>query len=457
MNFLLQHTAVRFFVEGLWRDEAFSWAMATRGFDAVALTARDFNPPLYYLLLYGWIGLVGSSEAALRSLSVIFFAATLWVAWCFMRDLLAIPSRRTLVYLALFALNPMLAYYASEARMYSMFAFLAAASFYAWMARRPVLYVITTAAALYTHSFAFLIVGTQLLSALTETREPVERRRRMILLGLPVLAFAPWIVVTLLNQRGAASFWVDPPGWRFGVHLVTSIYTGHDATYGFLEQRERWMFALILIPMVLWGLVAAARPSPDRGPVIRLVALWALLPPALVFAATLVKPVFVPRYLIFSTVGLLFLLILGVERTPSRVRFALLAVLCALAVLYQALQAHRHTKGAYRETLTQIARQAGPADVVYVRSELDFFPAQYYFGPSRVYIVGRKYEDIPAFMGKVLIPPASVVDGMPAPPTRVFLLKSHAEYVDLGPPVLAARRADRSAGASRRESRVGIE
>lgn len=437
MNFLLQHTAARFFVEGLWRDEAFSWAMATRGFDAVALTARDFNPPLYYLLLYGWIGLLGSSEAALRSLSVLFFAATLSVAWRFMRDLLAIPSRRALLYLALFALNPMLAYYAAEARMYSMFAFLAAASFYAWMARRPGLYVISTAAALYTHSFGLLIVGTQLLSALIETREPANRRRRLILLGLPVLAFAPWIVVVLLSQPDAPSFWVDSPGWRFGVHLATSLYTGHDATYGFLERPERWLFALVLIPLVLWGLVAAARPSPDRGPVVRLVALWALLPPALVFAGTLVKPVFVPRYLIFSTVGLLFLLILGVERTRPPVRFVLLAALCALAVHYQTLQAHRHTKGAYRETLAQIARQAGPADVVYVRSELDFFPAQYYFAPPRVYIVGRRYEDLPAFVGRVLIPRASVVDGLPAVPTRVFLLKNHAEYVDLAPPVLA--------------------
>src|SRR5690349_542177 len=117
MTFLVNHTVIKFFMESLWRDEAFSWAMASQGVGIFQLTARDFNPPLYYLLLYGWMQIAGSSEAAMRSLSVLFFVGTLYVCWRFMIDLLAVPARRAVLYLVLIAINPMLSYYAVEARM----------------------------------------------------------------------------------------------------------------------------------------------------------------------------------------------------------------------------------------------------------------------------------------------------------------------------------------------------
>src|SRR5262249_20733975 len=150
--------------EGLWRDEAFSWAMASQGLHAVPLTARDFNPPLYYLLLAGWMQLFGPSESALRLLSVLFFCATLWVVWRTMTDLLDVPPRRAWLYISLVAINPLLSYYAVEARMYSLLAFLSAASCYAYLARRPVLYVFATTAGLYTHYFMGLVVLTQVIS-----------------------------------------------------------------------------------------------------------------------------------------------------------------------------------------------------------------------------------------------------------------------------------------------------
>ena len=433
MNFLLHHTTAKYFMEGLWRDEAFSWAMASRGLDLLPLTARDFNPPLYYLLLYGWMSMFGTSEHAMRSLSLLFYAGTLWIVWRFMRDLVDVPAPRAVLYMALFALNPVLSYFAVEARMYSMLAFCAAGSFYAYVARKPGVYVLSTTAGLFTHYFMILVVLTQLLSAFLERDGRAPLRRRVFLLGVPLLLFAPWLAITL-SSRGGVGFWTDPPGWRFGMHLVTSIYTGHDATYGFLDRPERWAYAAILIPLVAWALRAVLGATREKRSVLILVALWALVPPVLVFAATLLKPVFVPRYLIFSTVGLVLLLVAGIERARPRARVVSMAVLCALAVHYQALQAQRHSKGQYRETVNAIREQAGPQDVLYVRNELDFFPAQYYFDPDRVFIYGRRLEQIPPYVGKVLIPESVVVREMAAPPVRVFMLKNHGEFVKVAAP-----------------------
>jgi len=55
--------------EGLWLDEISSWWFASEL--GRALTAERTNPPLYYTTLHFWIGWFGTSEAALRSLSVV--------------------------------------------------------------------------------------------------------------------------------------------------------------------------------------------------------------------------------------------------------------------------------------------------------------------------------------------------------------------------------------------------
>jgi hypothetical protein len=59
-------------------DEAFSWRLTTY---SVAELLRhmpgDAHPPLYYLLLKGWIALFGDSPFALRGLSVVFALASI--------------------------------------------------------------------------------------------------------------------------------------------------------------------------------------------------------------------------------------------------------------------------------------------------------------------------------------------------------------------------------------------
>ena len=80
-----------------------------------AVFLSDTNPPLYYLLLYGWTLVTGTSDAALRLFS------TAWSLACL--PLLAGVARRTgggravLPSCILFALSPLAVYYSAEGRM----------------------------------------------------------------------------------------------------------------------------------------------------------------------------------------------------------------------------------------------------------------------------------------------------------------------------------------------------
>ncbi len=67
---------------GLWLDEGLSIGIAGRPLaDIPGVLRQDGSPPLYYLLLHGWMELVGSSEAATHALSLLFALLAVPVAF----------------------------------------------------------------------------------------------------------------------------------------------------------------------------------------------------------------------------------------------------------------------------------------------------------------------------------------------------------------------------------------
>ena len=67
---------------GFWIDEAIAVGIASHEPGEIpALLRQDGSPPLYYLLLHGWMALVGDGEAATRSLSLVFAAVAVPAAW----------------------------------------------------------------------------------------------------------------------------------------------------------------------------------------------------------------------------------------------------------------------------------------------------------------------------------------------------------------------------------------
>ena len=88
--------------------------------------ASESNPPLYYVLAWAWSKLFGTGAVGLRSLSALFGAATIPIAYLIGRELLS--RRAGLIAAALVALNPMLIWYSQEARSYALLVFLCSAS-----------------------------------------------------------------------------------------------------------------------------------------------------------------------------------------------------------------------------------------------------------------------------------------------------------------------------------------
>ena len=155
---------------------------------------------------------------------------------------------------------------------------------------------------------------------------------------------------------------------------------------------------------------------------------WGVGIPFVVFLIPLFKPIFLPRYLIFSSVGLTLLLIYAFEKMPVYVKAGVIAFFIAFSFNFQKLQVQKRTKGEVRKTIAEISSLMEKDDRLYVASELDYFTAQYYLDENRVYVYGKTYEEIPDFTGKVLIPPERVVSSLPVYPNRAFVLDRSGNY-----------------------------
>ena len=147
----------------LWLDEALSVNIARLGMDEVVdALRRDGHPPLYYVLLHGWMAVVGEGDAAVRALSGVFGLALLPLLWIAGRRLAG--ARGGWYALGVAAVLPYALRYSTETRMYALVMVLVLA---AWLLLEDLLdrpsgwrfagLAAVTAALLWTHYWAIWI------------------------------------------------------------------------------------------------------------------------------------------------------------------------------------------------------------------------------------------------------------------------------------------------------------
>ena len=166
-----------------WCDEASS--VLTSRYDVGALlyhASFDVHPPLYYLLLHGWMVLFGDGIMAARSLSTVFGVVTVALAMRFTRWLA--NERAALIAGWLMAIMPMAVRYSREARMYALMGMLAIAAAMVlakWLKtpdnrRYLALYALLMTLSFYTHYFTIftLIAHWLVVLALSCRREGVR-------------------------------------------------------------------------------------------------------------------------------------------------------------------------------------------------------------------------------------------------------------------------------------------
>jgi mannosyltransferase len=316
-----------------WIDEAISVGISSHPLRQLpALLRQDGSPPLYYLLLHGWMALWGHGEVATHTLSLLFALIAVPAAYWAGAGL---SGRRAGAYCAVLAAGlPFLTEYAQETRMYSLLALLslvvAASSVRVFVDRRrrylPVLALALTAA-LYTHNWAlFLGLGAFLTFLYCLWSAPGDRRPLMrdgaLAFGAVALLYLPW-VPTLLYQAGhTGAPWALAP-------VVWSLSQG---AY-FLVGGRGAAVALLLAGGM--GLVALRREGRGCASVSRAAVALAILgfgTALIAWSYSKLTPAWSDRYLAVIVGPLLLLTGLALARARG-LGIAALALVCCFWVL----------------------------------------------------------------------------------------------------------------------------
>ncbi len=222
-----------------------------------AVSFSESAPPLYYALAWVWTQVTGTGEFGLRSLSAVAGVATVPVAYLIGLELRG--RRAGLMAAALVAVNPMLLWYAQEARVYALFALLCAVSLlYCVRALRGgrrrdfTLWGIASGLALATHYFAVFPLAAEAVWLLW-------RRGRASLAGLWIIALAGLLLAPLAihqmsigHAEWIANFTLGHRLWETAASFV------NGETGDIIARPERPLLAIAPLALALAALTLLA-------------------------------------------------------------------------------------------------------------------------------------------------------------------------------------------------------
>jgi MFS family permease len=322
--------------QSLWYDEWLtSEAVAGSLPDLFRHVAhREGIPPTYFVVEWAWVRLAGDGEVALRTLSALFGAATVPVAYAVVAELRQ-PRAAARGAAVLVAVSPMLVWYSQEARPYSLIALLGAVSFLlfarVWRDDAPrhlAVWAAVAAATVAVHYFAAFLIATEGLALLA--RRPPQWRR-LLLAALPsagVLALLAPMAVTQ-HSHDANRLWIS--GFPLGDRLEEA---GRSALVGPSPVHGRlWIAVAAVVAVAAVALVGSGDRAARSAAALAAGVGGAALVPPLVLAAAGGDDVVVGRYLVASLVPLVAAVAIGLAAGPRAVGLPALAVASAVSLV----------------------------------------------------------------------------------------------------------------------------
>ncbi len=364
-------TALRFFRLGsksFWLDEAASAVLArvdTRVFLA-AMIHRQANMALYYLLLRGWTKL-GSSEVALRSLSVIAGIAAILAIYLLGTHLFGPRVGR--VAALLLSVHTFHIRYSQEARAYSLTVLLAIFSslFFLKSLEGPsrkswAIYIAVSTLMVYAQAFGGWVLLAQWCSLLV-IRRPVAWKPFLLSAAAISCFISPLAFCLLFISDRSQLAWLTKPS-------AHDLYKFCLALAGDGGSLLLWAYLALVMGVIVAG-VSRLRSGLASADVWKdwFLLVWLILPGAVVFVISLRWPMFEPRFLIFSIPPLLLLAAHALSQIRGKVLFAgALAVLLVLSIngayLYHRARLNPQYTDDWKDATPYVLASAGPEDAV---------------------------------------------------------------------------------------------
>lgn len=382
--------------------------------------ASEIHPPLFYVLLRGWMAVVGTGEAALRAFSVLFSVASVPVVYVVARQTVGRRAAVAGVVLLAVAFGPV--YYAQECRSYMLLQFISVGLVWtcvrvreagATWGRLVMLGGLLLAGGLTHYYFFGGAAGLVIWLLVSGRREDRGRVALAVAIAAVVYAVAwgPWMV----RQKDF---------WGFGSHMEDRQFTTGRAVARAVAAPARVLLppASVTSPMTLAvgaGVLALAvlslvRRRDDAG----VWGAYLLGGLSLLIAADLARDarsLDFPRYVVHLSPAVCVLIAGGVLRRGEGEAGAwtLIPVGVAVAAMLYLTPGYAYQdKGGWKGLAGWMTPRVGPGDAVVLHSDgpRDWTPfARYfcftYYAPSlrdRPVVFWRGAESLPETVAREL-------------------------------------------------------
>lgn len=377
-----------FATSSLRLDEAQSLFQTNRDLGGMYyLVGQDVHVPLYHTLLHFWQLIFGQDIFVARMMSLVFFVGTILMTYATARY--AFNRRSVGLFAALLVtLSPFMNWYGSEARMYTMLAFMATLHMYLFLKIMRVgswkYWIFWTLAAIvgvYTHYFFIFVLIAEFLALIVMRAHFADKRpvRKMIIAGfITAASLLPWILY--VYNLGFASN-TQPALTEPSAGDLFDTYA--QFIFGFQTSAVNTIIISLWPIAVLLGFFALQRHGRKIPAETTLFVILATLPVILAFVISVtIRPFYLSRYLIVALPPLLIFIAWLLTRYKQKVALIIgtvLVLLMSFLFTIQVLNPNTPVKEDYREAVRYLETNAQATDVVVLAAPFTVYPVEYYY------------------------------------------------------------------------------
>jgi mannosyltransferase len=367
-------------------DDAFSMLLSQQSYPAIIKgTASDTMPPLYYFLLHAWNSL-GMQIWWDRVLSVLLSLAGIWVLY---RIVLLLADERAALMAAFFAaISPIQIYHAQDIRMYALLQLtqLAYTFFFIKLFLQDGLnenkgwvwggLIVSGALSMYTHNLAVFFILIPDIILLFYRRWQLLKRLILAQVAIAVIVL-PWLIyVPGQISKIQQAFWTPRPGILEIVQAIMMFTTTLPLPQNMLPLGLSLSITIIIfIGFMLFQRQYKGSSYPA------LIFLGIGLPLELFITSYVMRPVFVPRGFVVSSMFLYALIGLvlskGIRKPAGVIITGAFLVCVGIALPYQ-YQFNQFPRSPFKETTQYLEANYSSDTLIVHDNKLSLFPSKIY-------------------------------------------------------------------------------
>jgi uncharacterized membrane protein len=365
-------------------DEPFTLYYAQQGVSAIfQMLFNENNPPFHFLLMHYWIKLFGLSAFAVRLPSLLFSAFT--AVYIFKIGKEFFSKQIGVIAALIFSFSSMQLYFAHEARVYTLFVLLTSICLYYFLKIKNETFQLSALIALfaanflliYSHYFGFFVVLMEAVCMFFLESKKIYAL--MVMFTLLVLSYLPMLFIFFHRYEIATKLgtWVAPPS-------ITELYGNLNR---FVNDRAIMLVLILLFLFYFLLLLRLKRLKEYFNSIFKnrnvlILIIWFVLPYLLMFALSYKAPMFIDRYILYTSIPFYCIIAVSIYYLPLKSIFKTAGLFLFLCIMLFTLQLNPDNKRRLKELSETIKSLKKENTFVLIAPDYAFMGFAYHYNIS---------------------------------------------------------------------------